>query len=63
MLGRQRGQSTLEYIVVLTAIVAAVVLAAVTIGKTGGTTGLSKIFQQSANKIETESNKIGQLVN
>ena len=64
MLKKNRGQSTMEYIIVVTAIVAAVIAVAVTIGNqdAGGGAGLSKLFKQSGDKIKTESKKILDMV-
>jgi uncharacterized protein (UPF0333 family) len=60
---KRKGQSTLEYVLVLTAIVAIIATVAyTTVGKTDGTAGLGKLMQKSADRITTESGKIGSIV-
>lgn len=64
---KKRGQSVLEYVIMLTAIVA-VILAGVALTATGfgtkdETGGLGKILKQSASTIETKTAEIGSMVN
>ena len=51
----KRGQSTLEYIIVLTVIVIAIIVAVGNLFVHGGGSGLGKLFSNSSQKIETES--------
>lgn len=48
---KRRGQSIMEYVVVFTAIVAAILAAVTLLGGTGGTTGLGRLMQRSSEKI------------
>jgi len=56
---KRKGQSTLEYVVVLTAIVA-IILATVmtTIGNKVETAGLGKLFKNVQTKIENSTKKV-----
>lgn len=59
---RRRGQSTLEYIIVLTAIVAGVIAAVTTFGKKDSSGGLGMLMNKTANKITTESERISNII-
>lgn len=59
----KRGQSMLEYVIVLVAIVATLVFALTTVFKRGDTTkGLGKLLNKAAGKITTETGKITTMV-
>lgn len=51
----KKGQSILEYVIILTAVIAAIVVGALAISNTGSSTGLTKVFSQSQTKIENAS--------
>lgn len=59
---KRKGQSILEYVVVFTAVVAAIILAVTLIGGTGGTTGLGRLMLRSSDKIINATTDIGTLV-
>lgn len=60
---KRKGQSTLEYVIVLTAIVAAVLLATTQfLGKKESGAGVGKLMYQSGERIKTESGKIAAIV-
>ncbi len=53
-----KGQSTLEYVIILTAVVTAVIAGAITLGNKANTGGLGKLMDTAGTKITTESKKI-----
>ncbi len=55
---RKRGQSTLEYVIVLTAIVSAILTATVWLGKRNSGAGLGKLFDQGATRITNASGRL-----
>lgn len=59
MFKRKKGQSTLEYIVIVTAIVAAVILGAKAISdqKNDPSSGLGKLMKQAGGSIEGASGR------
>lgn len=59
---KRKGQSILEYVIVLTAIVAAIAGILLTNFQKDETKGLGKLFKKSADKITTESKKIVDMV-
>ncbi|MFH1655889.1 MAG: hypothetical protein ABH954_04705 [Candidatus Omnitrophota bacterium] len=59
----KKGQSTLEYIIVLTILLAGVIAVVLIIfPSTPGSTGLSKLFSAAGNKIVDESAKLANYV-
>ena len=58
----RRGQSTLEYIIILTVIIAAILVALGTLFTQDESKGLGKLFQKSGEKIETETGYISEYV-
>ncbi len=62
MLNRKRGQSILEYVIILTAIIAAIILAVTTLGQKDNTGGLGKLMDQAGKRIQTETNNIANIV-
>jgi len=63
MIKSRRAQSTLEYVIVLTAIVAAVLAAATLIGNSDQTRGVGKIMYDSGERIKAESGQIATILN
>ncbi len=62
MLRNKQAQSTLEYVIILTAIVGAILaIVLTTIGKKNANSGLGKTMNQSAEKIKAASGKIANL--
>lgn len=60
---RRRGQSTLEYVIILSAVVMAVIVGINSFfGKKDATGGLGKLMTQAGQRIEDESGKIASLV-
>ncbi len=57
---KRRGQSILEYVIILVAIVAAIAAGVSIFAKQdeSGTTGLSKLYKQAQTTIETETGKL-----
>ena len=63
MFRKRKGQSTLEYVVVITAIIATIIaVVATTIGKKDKGAGLGKLMYQTGERIKTESGKIADMV-
>ena len=58
----RRGQSTLEYIIILTVIIAAILVALGTLFTQDESKGLGKLFQKAGEKIETETGYISEYV-
>ncbi len=61
MYAKKRGQSVLEYVIVLTAVIAAIVAGAITLGSTDSSKGLGKLFFNSGQKIVNASVNISQI--
>lgn len=60
---KRKGQGTLEYIIVLTAIVAAIIATvATTIGKKDSGAGLGKLMYQTAERMKTETGKLPDMI-
>ena len=57
MLKKIKGQSTLEYVVILTAIVAAVIIGAGLIGTKSADSGLGKLMHQAGESIKGASTR------
>jgi hypothetical protein len=55
---RNKGQSILEYVIVLTAIVAAVVVGAAMFGKKDQSSGMGQLMNSAASKISTSTGMI-----
>lgn len=56
------GQSVLEYVVILTAVIAAVLLGAGIMGSKSSQRGLGKLLNRAATKITIESAKIKDII-
>ena len=57
----KRGQSTLEYVIILTVIVTAIVAFVASNFKKDNSGGLGKLMNQSADKIKTASTRVGSI--
>ena len=55
---RRRGQSSLEYVIVLTAIIAAVIAGAAVIAQKNTTAGLGKLLDQSTGRITDATGRL-----
>ncbi len=64
MLRKKKAQGTLEYVIVFTAIIAAVVALAVILGKKEptGEGGVGKLMKQAGDRIQTDSGKVADMV-
>ena len=62
MLKKIKGQSMLEYVIILTAIVTAIIAAVTVLGKQNDTAGLGKLMHQTGERIKTESAKIPEMI-
>lgn len=61
MLRKKRAQSTLEYIVVVTAIVGAIIAWAAVVARHNKNVGLGKVFYQAGERIKSDSGKIADI--
>jgi uncharacterized protein (UPF0333 family) len=59
---KNKGQSTLEYIVVFTVIVAAVIIGAAAMAGNQQTSGIGNLFGKASQTIRQSSNQVGQIV-
>lgn len=62
MLRNKRAQSTLEYIIVLTAIVGAILYGAQLVGGRTDSEGVKKLMKKSAEVIQNSANKLSAIV-
>ena len=60
-LRKVKGQSTLEYVIVLAAIIAAVLIGILVLAGRDPTKGVAKLMNQTAGKIEGATGKIANL--
>ncbi len=57
-MNRKKGQSILEYVIVLAAIIAAIAIGITKFAKKDGTVGVGKLMKESGSKIEAASGNI-----
>lgn len=59
----RRGQSILEYVIILSAVVMAVIVGMKTFGKQDSSGGLGKMMSQAGERIKYEAGRIGNIAN
>jgi uncharacterized protein (UPF0333 family) len=59
----KKGQSTLEYVVVLMGILAAIILAVKTFAPANASTGLGKVYSNVGTRMESATARIASMVN
>ena len=55
---KKRGQSTLEYVIVLTAIVSAIIAAAALLGQRNTNAGAGQLFNSAAQRVTDASGRL-----